>query len=138
MFKLSLALRRYAPALLGSAVLASTLGGCVSHTPRDNYVVFFDRDSVSLNSTAEAIVKEAVQDARAQHVKHIYVAASAGHEGDPAVLKQLADARAVAVVETLEKDGVDVKTIRKSSYTLGQFDDARVALRRVIIRIEKP
>lgn len=41
--------RSLTPLALCGTVAAAALGGCATHTPRDSYVVFFDRDSVVLN-----------------------------------------------------------------------------------------
>lgn len=37
-------------------VLTAALAGCADQPTRDSYVVFFDRDSVSLSPVAQAVV----------------------------------------------------------------------------------
>lgn len=135
MLRLSSSLRSMIPLSFCATLAAGALGGCATHTPRDSYVVFFDRDSVMLNQTARAVVADAALTARERHASHITVSGSAGHNGDPDILKQLANARAAEVSKVLEADGVDSKIVQQSQYNLKDFDDSRVALRRVSITI---
>ncbi|QHI95542.1 OmpA family protein [Aristophania vespae] len=113
------------------------LAGCVSSTPRDSYVVFFERDSVTLSDAGQEVVRQAAKAAHNMHARHIYVLGSAGKMGDPDVLHELATTRALAVVEVLEIDGVDPKIISKDKFPLKDIDDSRLALRRVSIKIAK-
>ncbi|GBQ08989.1 OmpA family protein [Saccharibacter floricola] len=135
MLRLTAALRSILPIGLCATVAAGALGGCATHTPRNSYVVFFDRDSVQLNPTAQAVVADAALTVHERHASHITVSGSAGHNGDPDILKQLANARASEVTKVLERDGVDAKTITQAPYTLSDFEDSHVALRRVSITI---
>lgn len=128
-------LSRFAAASFFATTVMVALSGCSNHTPRDNYVLFFERDSVTLSETGKNIVADAARSAKARHAQRVIVSGSAGRYGDPDVLKALANARAEAVAKILEKDGIDTKIVAKEPYALKQFDDSRVALRRVTITI---
>lgn len=130
-----LSLSRFVVAgVLATSVMLS-LSGCTHHTPRDSYVVFFERDSVRLSKTGKSIVADAARTAKERHAQHVIVSGSAGRRGDPDILRKLADTRAEMVSNLLEEDGIDVKIVRKEPYALNQFDDSRVALRRVTITL---
>ncbi|MCX5615746.1 OmpA family protein [Bombella sp. TMW 2.2559] len=127
--------RRLAPVGVASLMVTGLLAGCVSHPPRDDYVVFFDTDSVTLSPTGEEIVASAVGAANRRHISQITVSGSAGKNEDPDVLKKLADARAENVVDVLVKDGIKREDIRKEAFVPTAVEDSRVALRRVTIHL---
>lgn len=135
MKRVSAFVRRYAS--LGAVSLMTTglLAGCVSHPPRDDYVVFFDKDSVTLSPTGEAIVASAVSAAQKRHISQITVSGSAGKNEDPDVLKKLADARAENVIDVLVKDGIGRDDIRKEAFVPTSVEESRVALRRVTVHL---
>lgn len=120
--------------VLGSAVLTGMLSGCAQHS-RDSYVVFFESDSTTLGSTALAVVAKAAEAAKREHAIEIDVSGSAGKNGDPAVLKQLADDRAKAVARQLVADGADELKVTIKPGAPVTVEDSRVALRRVSITI---
>lgn len=135
MKRVSAIVRRLAPVGAASLVLAGMLSACVSHTPRDDYVVFFDRESVNLSPTGEEIIAEAVDAAHKRHISKITVSGSAGKSEDPDVLKKLADARADNVIDVLVKDGIKREDIHKESSVPTAVEDSRVALRRVTVHL---
>lgn len=135
MKRVSAFVRRFAPAGAASLMVMGLLAGCASHPPRDDYVVFFDTDSVTLSPTGEAIVASAVAAANKRHISQITVSGSAGKSEDPDVLKKLADARAENVIDVLVKDGVKRDDIHKESFVPTAVEDSRVALRRVTIHL---
>lgn len=131
MTRLLPALRLAAPVLVLSAVLA----GCTEQRSRDSYVVFFDRESVTLSSVGEAVVNKAAASARAEHATTIRVAGSAGAKGDADVLKELALSRAQTVATQLSNDGVNGAHIEVTTAPPTQLEDAHIALRRVSITV---
>lgn len=131
MFRLPVSLRLAAPVF----VLSAALAGCAQDTSRDSYVVFFDRDSVTLNPIAQAVIHKAAVAARAEHATHIQVAGSAGANGDPDVLKELATARAKAVAMRLQEEGIERAEVSQTTTPDTDIDSSHVALRRVSITI---
>lgn len=131
MVRILSSIRLAAPAL----VLTAALAGCADQPSRDSYVVFFDRDSVTLSPVAQAVVTKAATAARNENAKTIRVAGSAGMNGDPAVLKELADSRAQAVATQLANDGVNGAKIEVRPEPETTIDASHVALRRVSITI---
>ncbi|QDH17900.1 OmpA family protein [Swingsia samuiensis] len=125
-------LRYTAPALV---LTTAALGGCAHQQSRDNYVVFFDRDSVSLSPTSEDIIAKAAAEAQKENAKTIRVAGSTGLDGDLDILKELANSRAKAVADRLTSDGVGSAKIVTVPVKPSPLEDSHVALRRVVITI---
>lgn len=128
-------MRRLAPVGATSLMVAGLLAGCVSHPPRDDYVVFFDTESVTLSPTGEAIIASAVDAAHKRNISHITVSGSAGKNEDADVLKKLADARADSVVDVLVRDGIKREDIRKEPFVPTDVENSRVAFRRVTVHL---
>lgn len=135
MKKVSTFMRRLVPVGATSLMVAGLLAGCVSHPPRNDYVIFFDTESVTLTPTGEAIIASAVDAAHKRHISHITVAGSAGKTGDADVLKRVADARADAVIDVLVQDGIKREDIHKETFIPTDVENSRVAFRRVTVHL---
>lgn len=135
MRKISAFIRQLAPMGTASLLAVTVLAGCVSHPPRNDYVVFFDTESVKPSATGVAIIANAVEDARKRHISQFTVSGSAGKSGDEDVLKKLADARADKVIALLEQNGVKPADIHKGSFVPSRVEDSHVAFRRVTIHL---
>ncbi|WP_225197988.1 OmpA family protein [Gluconobacter oxydans] len=116
-------------------VLSAALAGCAEQPSRDSYVVFFDRESVTLSPVAQAVVTKAATAARTEHASVVRVSGSAGTNGDAAVLKELATSRAQTVATQLSNDGLNGARIEMTPYVPSELEDSHVALRRVSITI---
>ncbi|EHH68459.1 OmpA family protein [Gluconobacter morbifer] len=116
-------------------VLSASLAGCAQQQERDSYVVFFDRESVSLSPVGTAIVSKAAAAARAEHASVVQVSGSSGVNGDPDILKELASSRAQTVATQLMNDGLNGARIEMAPHAPAAIEDSRVALRRVSITI---
>ncbi|MUG90201.1 OmpA family protein [Bombella sp. ESL0385] len=137
MRKISAFIRQLAPMGTASLLAVTVLAGCASHPPRNDYVVFFDTESVKPSATGVAIIANAVKDARKRHISQFTVSGSAGKMGDDDVLKKLAEARADKVIALLQADGVNPTDIHKVPFTPSSLEDSRVAFRRVTIHLGK-
>lgn len=135
MSRLSASLRRLFAAAILPVVAGGALAGCADRIPRNDYVVFFERDSVVLDPTDDSVIQNAVTAIRKRGIHHIIVSGSAGHTGDPYVLKELADTRAQAVAKVLQTDGVPAQDITMGSFAPTQLESSNVALRRVTIQL---
>lgn len=112
-----------------------SLAGCSNNIPRDNYVVFFERDSVTLTPEAEEIVRSAANAIERRREHHVIVSGSAGVRGQADILRQLAGERARAVADLLRQDGVPETYITVMPYVPSAMEDSLVALRRVNIQL---
>lgn len=134
-----MSLSRFKQALSASLFMGAVVGlsACTTtqRIERTNYVVFFDSQSADLSPAGEAVVEEAARMIKKTHQNYVRVAGSAGHLGDDAQLKQLADQRAQSVLTALEKNGVKEKTLHIIPFAPDESEDSRIALRRVDIQL---
>ncbi|TPW34693.1 OmpA family protein [Oecophyllibacter saccharovorans] len=136
MSRLSVLLRRLCTLTALPVAIAGSLAGCTNGPARNDYVVFFQRDSVTLDPTDLEVIREAADAAHRRDIHHLVVSGSAGRYGDPYVLKELADTRAKAVATMLQQDGIPAQDITMGAFAPTQLEASRVALRRVTIQLD--
>lgn len=123
---------------LSAGVLA--LGACALRPaePGRRFVVFFQPWSAALGEEAHAAVDGAASFARQHPALPVTVTGFASPVGAPQANKDLSEARALAVADTLVRDGLDPARLRRRSEGAVAYVDDTLEARRVEITVGTP
>lgn len=115
------------------------LSACAMQQPPNRiYPVFFNEFSSSLDSAGIAVVANAADVARRFPLLPVKVAGYADNAGSPAADVALSQARANAVANLLEQDGVPRNRIQRTAVGTPRDSQPGVERRRVEIDIDSP
>jgi outer membrane protein OmpA-like peptidoglycan-associated protein len=122
---------------LGLGLLA--LSACAQQTPQDTiYAVFFQDFSSNLDAPGLAIVANAAAAANAHPTYTVEVTGFADQVGTPQQVIDLSRARADAVANLLQRDGVDAARIKRDAIGTPPNSQPGVERRRVTIFLDSP
>lgn len=121
-------------ALLAALAACADLGGPTA----PKYPVFFGGWSASLDDSAQSVVAQAAQDAKAQPATVVTVQGYSDPVGAPDDNIAVSRARAQTVADTLARDGVPQARIRVVAHGSVPFVFDSQESRRVVISLDTP
>lgn len=124
----------------GAALLITLLAGCVppaAPPEAGRFLVYFVDVSASLTPAARQVVADAAKQAREMGVRTVRIEGRASATGSPAGNQRLAELRAQATYDELQKDGVNPAIIQQVSISPTGSGDPGVSERRVDIVLLK-
>ena len=113
------------------------IGGARAADPPQKFVVFFQEWSAALDDSAQAVIAHAADWVKSRPGNVAHVNGFADPTGSKRANELLSDLRAQMVVDQLQADGIDPKTIRQRGHGSVQFALTSQESRRVEISISR-